>query len=106
MIEYIVTGIVSFYLGWLTRGIIAKIIVRQHQDTLFGALEKELDKVVHVGVKKDDNMFYVYRKDNQEFLAQGKTPSEVKNVLEKNYPGKTFILSEHELKEVDFNESL
>jgi hypothetical protein len=51
-------------------------------------------------------MFYIYRKDNQEFLAQGKTPSEVKNVLEKNYPGKTFISSEHELKEVGFNETL
>lgn len=106
MIEMIIVGVVCLWLGWWARGAVARVIVRQYEDQLAKVIKEQVSKVVHVKIEKEGDNFYVYRQDNNEFLAQGKTPTEVKCILEKSYPDLTFTVSNEDLKRTGYHESV
>ena len=49
-----------------------------------------------------NNMFYVYDKETNEFMAQGSSKEEVENNLQKRYPGKRFGCAESNLSQTGF----
>lgn len=50
----------------------------------------KVDDVIEVKVEEHHGHFYLFRADNDKFLAQGATFKEVKDLLVKAYPETTF----------------
>ena len=46
----------------------------------------EQDDVVHVKLEEHHGHFYMFREDNDQFLAQGSTFDEIKNLIKAKHP--------------------
>ena len=93
-----VMGAVS---GWNAREKHARKITEQFLENMQQSVQED-DSVIHITIEKHNNVFYVYDRDTNEFMAQGNTQSEVENNLRKRFPGKRFACPESILKEVGF----
>jgi hypothetical protein len=87
--------------GWDARERHARKITKQFLDIMQEA-EQEEPSFINITIEKHNNVFYVYDKETNEFMAQGSTQSEVENNLRKRYPGKSFGCSESVLTETGF----
>ena len=72
---------------------------------------QELDSVVHekvaentikVFIEKVKGIYYIYNKENNDFMGQGLTREEVEKVLAERFPNKKFMADTANLKEVGF----
>ena len=93
-----VMGAVS---GWNAREKHARKITQQFLETMQQSVQED-DSVIHITIEKHNNVFYVYDRDTNEFMAQGNTQSEVETNLRKRFPGKTFGCAESVLTETGF----
>lgn len=64
---------------------------------------KEIDKkvkelFVRVNIEKHGEIFYIFEQETDRFIAQGKTADEIKEIMQKRFPDKTFIATDEELK--------
>lgn len=89
--------------GWNARERHAKRITEQFLENMQQSVQDYVDEnVIHITIEKHNNVFYVYERDTNEFMAQGSTQKEVENNLRKRYPGKTFGCPESVLSETGF----
>lgn len=66
-------------------------------------LQREIDQAtIRVHIVREGDTFFIYNKDTQEFLAQGKSPDEIKEVLTKRHPNKYFDADLENAKEVGY----
>lgn len=63
-------------------------------DNMFNELKK---KVIDITVEKSGDLFYVYRKDDGTFLAQGADMDKLSDILMEKFPGKLFNCSPEDL---------
>jgi hypothetical protein len=56
--------------------------------------------VIDIIIEEDSGWFYVYNYHTSEFMAQGKTKSDVENALVYRYPTKLFNATEENLEEL------
>lgn len=64
-------------------------------------LEKKVKKaIIKVNIEKHGDVFYLFEKDTDKFIAQGKDADEIKIVLEKYYPNKTVFADKKHLETV------
>ena len=87
--------------GWDARERHARKITKEFLDVMQEAEEEE-SSVIQITIEKHNNVFYVYERDTNEFMAQGSTQNEVETNLRKRYPGKSFGCSERVLSETGF----
>jgi hypothetical protein len=87
MFELIVGIVISMLVAWATVWFMLKTVITKVNDEMGKMLdkvaaevEKESDsrKLIMARVELHDDTFYVYNKENNEFMAQGKTLAEVK----------------------------
>lgn len=95
--------LVSFVGGWVAREMAAS----RRIDQLMAEVEENVNEQVRehlipIKIEHHDQMFYVYNLDNNTFMAQGKTRTELESNLESRYPGKKFAARPENLKEVGF----
>lgn len=57
---------------------------------------------IPITIEKHNNHFYVYNKENNQFMGQAGTREELEEVLMERFPGKKFACSEQTLKEIGF----
>ena len=93
-----VMGAVS---GWNARETHARKITEEFLENMQQSVQED-DSVIHITIEKHNNVFYVYDRDTNEFMAQGNTQSEVENNLRKRFPGKSFGCAESVLTETGF----
>jgi len=63
--------------------------------------QEELSKrLVQVYVEKNNDCFYIYRKEDHTFLAQGRDKLELQQVLTVKFPGHAILVDNDNLKEV------
>lgn len=96
------TGLLLFWIAstYALATIITAFIQSVQTDTkaLEKALHKRLDEIVHrVRVEKDKNTYYWYDMDNNKFLAQGSSDSEIINTLKARFPDHIFFLPTNHL---------
>ena len=85
--------------------IITYVTHKIKQDSLEREVKQQLKKVeVMIEISRHEDIFYVHDKSTGEFLAQGKTHSEIADVLLARFPGKVFMALPGNLEEVGFNE--
>lgn len=88
--------------GWNARERHAKRITEQFLEHMQQSVEEHDEHIIHINIEKHNNVFYVYDRDTNEFMAQGSTQSEVETNLRKRYPGKSFGCAESVLTETGF----
>lgn len=88
--------------GWKAREEHARQITEKFIEHMQGSLQGVEESVVQISIEKHNDMFYVYDKETNEFMAQGSTQKEVENNLQKRYPGKRFGCNASNLSQTGF----
>ena len=87
--------------GWKAREEHAKQMTEKLLNHLQESAEQDEDSI-QITIEKHNNVFYVYDRETNEFMAQGSTKDEVENNLRKRYPGKSFGCKESNLSQTGF----
>ena len=96
-----------FYLalGWIIGKILGSVILyllRQKRDELreeLASAAKELaDKIILVNIEKHGDVLYLFEKDTDRFIAQGKTKEEIMKHCRERFPHQSVIASESDAK--------
>ena len=89
--------------GWKAREEHAKQVTEKLFSHLQESVQQEVEEsVIQINIEKHNNMFYVYDKETNEFMAQGSSKEEVENNLQKRYPGKRFGCNESKISQTGF----
>lgn len=88
------------YVGWVLREWVAiKILERFMSQSVPDAPESE-PEIVSCTLEKHGDVFYVFSKEENQFLGQGKDEAELTVVLKERFPGKQFSLDGVELNKL------
>ena len=87
--------------GWKAREEHAKQITEKLLNHLQESAEQD-EESIQITIEKHNNVFYVYDRETNEFMAQGSTKDEVETNLQKRYPGKSFGCAESNLSQTGF----
>jgi len=89
--------------GWKAREEHAKQVTEKLLDRLQESVERQVEEnVIQINIEKHNDMFYVYDRETNEFMAQGSSKDEVETNLQKRYPGKRFGCAESNLSQTGF----
>lgn len=101
MIDYIITAIVCFAIGWKVREWYAlrrlASLMSEMESIENGPVEQ-----LAIKIEKHKDMFYVYDDETDMFLAQGATKDDIAKILQKTHPKVTFVADPNNIREVDF----
>jgi hypothetical protein len=90
--------------GWKAREEHAKQVTEKFIEYLQkSGHEVADDDTIQITIEKHNDMFYVYDRDTNEFMAQGSSKDEVETNLKKRYPGKSFGCAESILSQTGFS---
>lgn len=95
--------LVGAIVGWNLREAVAMHQVKTILNSLSTQQEEqseEDDNRIRISVEKHNGVFYVYGRDNNEFMAQGSNRQELEDALKERYPGKRFACDEKTLLEL------
>jgi hypothetical protein len=92
---------VGFLVGWNEREKWASKKV----DALLDMYDKEVEKHIEesridIKIEKHNDVYYVYNKDTDDFMAQASTRKELEDALAARFSGKRFFADADNLKEV------
>jgi hypothetical protein len=59
-----------------------------------GFVQEELKKILVLRVEKRDDVFYIYNQVTQEFVCQGKTLQEIREVYSLRFPDRRALVDE------------
>ena len=88
--------VVGVHNGWKAREVVAEKRLKQLE------VEKAKETLVLVTIEKHDNHFYVFQKDTNKFLTQADTKEALEKNLRELFPGKRFVMTEENMKEIGF----
>lgn len=89
--------IVLFIATWLLRLILRGIVEKHDADEYRDKLREVVDKAVRevkLESLSEHGLMLAYDKENNDFLGQGKTLDEVKNMIMERYPKKIFLMDD------------
>jgi len=96
---YIVIWIMGAVYGWYARERHAKRTIGRFVAHVEAETVKAVNEsVIQITLEKNNGIFYIWNKDTNDFMGQGKTRQELENALAKRYPDKKFALDPKELK--------
>jgi hypothetical protein len=98
MSDYLIGIAGGFIAGWFLREWYAMRKVEKLMNS-FGdnMLDEFKKKVVDITIEKSGDIFYVYRKDDGTFLAQGTNIEKLSDILMEKFPGMLFNCSSEDL---------
>lgn len=98
MTDYLIAIACGIAIGWFSREWYAMRKVEKLMNS-FGdnMLDEFKKKVVDITIEKSGDFFFVYRKDDGTFLAQGTDIEKLSDILVEKFPGKLFNCSPEDL---------
>lgn len=97
MMELLLIAI-GFVVGWFLREWYAMRKIDKLIDSINGNMLDEIKKkVVDITIEKSGDFFFVYRKEDGAFLAQGTDIDKLSDILTEKFPGKLFNCSPEDL---------
>lgn len=97
MFDLILGGII----GWIISKIIIGYLNAKNAglgEQLAELTEKIKQQVVPVTVERHGDVYYIYEKETDNFVAQGRDAEEIKQILSNRWPNKTFLADEDNAK--------
>ena len=73
---------------------------KKFEEELVKKLEEAKIKVIEVNIEKHQDCFYLFSKDDNQFIAQGKNKEEITEAIHKRYKGYRIMAQEEQLKEL------
>lgn len=102
MIDYLITIFGGIIIGWYAREWYAMRKVEKLMSNFGDNMMDELKKkVIDIKVEKAGDVFFIYRKDDGTFLAQGSDINKLSDILVEKFPGKLFNCSPEDLAELE-----
>jgi hypothetical protein len=103
---YILIFLVGYFWGWKLREAVAirnldKILENAEETTDVSAMTVYL----HVEPHEDGDQLYLYNKEDDSFLVQGKTKEELIGFLKKNYPYNDINMRQKDVEKLSQYES-
>jgi hypothetical protein len=78
-------GIISWYIfWWVIKQLLVSLVLHIAKDKI-AELKSEEEEIL-LKLEQHGDLIYCYRKDNDEFVGQGKTLDEVAELFKKKYP--------------------
>jgi hypothetical protein len=105
MIDFIIDTIFWFVVFWLVIKMWEAYLIAKNEvltEQIKEISEQIKNTVIHVDIEKHDDVFYLYNKDTQEFIAQGSSFAEVKEHCETRFKGKAVIANEAQMDQLGF----
>ena len=85
---YVLTFIVAFLIGWKVREYYAILTVSKY---LMNAQVEQQKTSTVVYVERHDDILFVYEKETNKYLTNGKDIAEINKNLGEQFPSKLFI---------------
>jgi hypothetical protein len=101
-VDFIVDVIFWLFVIWLFMKMWVKYLIARNEilrEDLEAVSKKIKETIVNVNIEKHGDIFYVFEKETNNFIAQGQTMSEIKEIMQKRFPKKTFVATEDHIKE-------
>ena len=103
MTDFILNILLGIFLGWALTQIIggylrAKLLLEIHEKIKEAAEEETKERWIMVNVEQHDGIFYLYEKNTDQFIAQGKTMEELSQRCRELFKDHTVIADENDLK--------
>ena len=103
ILDFIVEAFLWFVVIWLVLKMVELYLVAKNE-----ALVKQVEEitkqikeqVIHVNIEKHGNMFYLYEKDTDRFIAQGTSFDEVKENCEARFKGRSVVGNEDQMNQL------
>ena len=103
-VTYIVVWIMGAVYGWYARERHAKRSIDKFFSRIEEAVSETSPNRIPIIIERNNGVFYVWNKDDNTFMGQGKTKQELEEVLAKKYPDCRFAAEPENLKV--FNEPI
>lgn len=88
-------GLVMLYIAYRL-----KVVMNALDSYIDEALDQVKDSFITILVEKDNDTYYCYRKEDHQFVCQGKTVTEIKDAFKLKYPDKVAIVSKETAEEI------
>jgi ectoine hydroxylase-related dioxygenase (phytanoyl-CoA dioxygenase family) len=103
ILDFIVEAFLWFAVIWLVLKMVELYLVAKN-----AVLTKQIEEmaqqikeqIIHVDIEKHGNMFYLYEKDTNRFIAQGTSFDEVKENCEARFKGKSVVGNEDQMNQL------
>ena len=100
---WVVIWVMGAVYGWYARERHSKRIVDNFMEQIDSAVtEKYSENTIRIFIEKVKGVYYIYNKENSDFMGQGSTREEVEKVLAERFPNKKFMADTSNLKEMGF----
>jgi hypothetical protein len=103
MTDFVIDTIFWLVVFWLVIKMWEKYLVAKTEslkEQIKDMQEQVKNRVILVNIEKHDNVFYLYDKDTQEFIAQGSNFNEVKKNCETRFKGRSVIADEVQMEQL------
>lgn len=99
--DIIIGLICGAIIGYSVRGIIYEMKRLRALKELDGAIDKTLsslkEKIIPSRIEEENGMLFLYNKNTNEFLGQGKSLVELEHAVRTKYPDRLFNVTQAEL---------
>ena len=96
----ILTIVLGFILGWFTLRLLINYKMMRMLDNIVNAPKPE-KPIINLNFVKLDHAVLAYDRDSNMFLAQGTTREEITVILQKRFPGISFMANPKNIDEVN-----
>ena len=85
-------------IGWILREVAAIRAIAELEE-----MEREQDQSHHVLIEitEQNGIYYTFRADTKQFLVQGRSHEEIRELLSKYFPNETFIATNENIKSIN-----
>ena len=100
--DFIVDVIFWLIVIWFLMKVLEKYLIARNEilrEELEIVSKKIKETIITVNIEKYGDTFYVFEKETNNFIAQGQSMSEIKEIMQKRFPKKTFVATEDHVKE-------
>ena len=89
--------VIGLITGWNLRERYAMLVVK---DLVSELSTKAKENSIKIKMEKHNDHFYVYNAEDNSFMGQSDTFDNIDKLLSERYPGKKFLMTEENMKEV------
>lgn len=101
MIEFFLGIFVGVTLLSVYNAIRTRMEIKELDDLLKKKIESIKEKIIPSRIEEENGMLYLYNKETNEFLGQGKTFSELEKAVREKFPNKLFNVPQEELNKYE-----
>ena len=103
--DFLVGIVFGIFISFALIKLIAAVVRKMAEDTLDEklkeGLEKLKEKIIPSRIERVNGMLYLYNKETEEFLGQGKDMQELNDVVKARFPDKLFNVPREELSKYE-----